>query len=114
MFKLLFVTILLSDFGTCFAGLENIKDVITDPVISRRCKALLKSRSEKISTRQRLNAMLLRNNKLVESAKPAQKSVKQRLKLNETQIKNNLRLTTLRIQSMEENIVRKGCPGITL
>ncbi len=98
----------------CHAGLEISRDIIKDPVISRRCKALLRERQEKIEVRQKLNAMLLRNSRLIKQLNTQQKITKQRLKLNHTQIKNNLRLTGLKIKSMEENIIRKGCPGITL
>ena len=58
--------------------------------------------------------MILRNQKLQLSLEPRQKVAKQKLELNKTQLKNNLRLTAIRVQSMEENIIRKGCPGITL
>lgn len=98
----------------CHAGLEDLQDVIKDPVISRRCKVLLKDRSEKLQVQQKLHAMLLRNQRLQEQLNINEKTAKQKLKLNKTQISNNLRLTAIRIESMEENIVRKGCPGITL
>lgn len=98
----------------CMSALIDIKSVITDPVVSRRCKTLLRERKHKIRVRQRLNAMILRNRKLQKSLKEHQKVAKQKLKLNQTQLKNNLRLTAIRVESMEENIVRKGCPGITL
>lgn len=97
-----------------YTALSDIKDVVTDPVISRRCKTLLKERRKKIRIRQRLNAMILRNQKLQRSLRSSQKVAKQKLELNKTQLRNNLRLTSIRVQSMEENIVRKGCPGITL
>lgn len=92
----------------------NPSSVITDPVVSRRCKSLLREREKKIRIRQRLNSMILRNEKLQESLKESQKVAKQRLELNKTQLRNNLRLTAIRVKAMEENIIRKGCPGITL
>ena len=98
----------------CYAAQSEIANVILDPVISRRCKSLLKERNKKIKIRQRLNAMILRNQKLQQSLEKRQNVAKQKLELNKTQLKNNLRLTAIRVQSMEENIIRKGCPGITL
>jgi hypothetical protein len=92
----------------------EIKDIIHDPAISRRCKALLSERTDKIKVQQKLNSLLLRNKKLQQKSKINQKTVKTRLELNYIQVKNNLRLTQMRLKSMEENIVRKGCPGITL
>lgn len=97
-----------------FADITNVQDVIRDPVISKRCKALLKERFEKIQVEQRLNALIMRNQKLQNRARPNQKSLKQTLELNHTQLKNTLRLTRLRIESMQENIIRKGCPGLTI
>lgn len=91
-----------------------VKDIINDPVISRRCKALLRDRNDKIKVKQRLNTMFLRSERLEGQLRPSQQQAKHRLKLNQTQIKNNIKLTNIRIKSMEENIIRKGCPGITL
>lgn len=90
------------------------KSLITDPVISRRCKALIKDRQNKIQIRQKINSLILRNQKLFDETQDNRKLAKHKLELNKTQLKNNLRLTNIRIQAMEENIVRKGCPGITL
>ena len=95
-------------------GQNKITDVIEDPVISRRCKSLLRERTKKISIKQRLSAMILRNSRLTEKLKPNQQVAKQKLDLNKTQIENNLKLTQIRIRAMEEDIIRKGCPGITL
>jgi len=114
MKTLLIISFLLILPPTLGQDLSNVQDIIKDPIISRRCKGLLKQRSEKISIKQKLNSMLLRNQKLLRKAKPSQKNVKKRLDIHKTLLKNDLRLTTLRIKSMEENIVRKGCPGITL
>jgi hypothetical protein len=104
---LLFPTIALSD-------LTELNDIIRDPAISRRCKALLKERSEKIIVQQKLTAMIMRNKKLQNKAKKNQEVVLNKLALLETRLNNNLRLTRMRVTSMEENLVRKGCPGITL
>lgn len=93
---------------------EKVGDLISDPIISLRCKNLLRDRSQKILVQQKLSAMILRNEKLTTSLKPNQQVLKHKLELNKTQLSNNLRLTKIRIKSMEEDIIRKGCPGITL
>ena len=111
---ILLVFIFSALMGSCLASISDIKDVITDPIISRRCKSLLKERRKKIRIRQKLNAMILRNKKLQQTLRSSQNVARQKLNLNKTQLKNNLRLTAIRVQSMEENIVRKGCPGVTL
>ncbi len=93
---------------------QEIKDIIRDPIVSRRCKNLLKERKEKIQVKQRLHSLLLRNGELQKKLKPTQKITKIRLDLNKVQISNNLRLSTIKVKAMEETIVRRGCPGITL
>jgi len=107
-------TIFFLLFSAHFVSANEVRDIIHDPAVSRRCKALLSERTEKIKLQQKLNSLLLRNQKLQHKSKPNQKSVKTRLELNHVQVKNNLRLVQMRLKSMEENIVRKGCPGITL
>ncbi len=97
-----------------FAQLSEVNDIIRDPAISRRCKALLKERSEKIIVQQKLTSLIMRNKKLQNKSLQSQQVVLGKLELLETRLKNNLRLTKLRVSSMEESIVRKGCPGITL
>lgn len=101
-------------FGALVIHAIEIKDIIHDPAISRRCKALLEQRSEKVRGQQKLNSLILRNRKLQEKLRESQKTVRTRLELNKVQLRNNLRLVQMRLKSMEENIVRKGCPGITL
>ena len=101
-------------FLSVFAQGTPLKDLIRDPIISRRCKALLSERDEKVKIKQRLNAMLLRNKKLQKALKPSQAITMKRLQLNEIQLRNNYRLTEIKVKAMDENIIRKGCPGITL
>jgi hypothetical protein len=96
------------------AQFTEVNDIIRDPAISRRCKALLKERSEKIIVQQKITSLLMRNKKLQNKSLGRQKVVLGKLELLETRLKNNLRLTKLRVSSMEESLVRKGCPGITL
>lgn len=90
------------------------RSVITDPSVSRRCQKLLKDRQEKISLKQRLEALIVRNEKLQKKTPPQKKSVKKKLVNNYKRLQNEHRLATMKIQNMEENIVRKGCPGISL
>jgi hypothetical protein len=107
--------ILLCLFPTIsIAQLAEVNDIIRDPAISRRCKALLNERSEKIIVQQKLTSLIMRNKKLQNKSLESQKVVLGKLELLETRLKNNLRLTKLRVSSMEESLVRKGCPGITL
>ena len=101
-------------FSLHASNLDNILDVITDPAVSKRCKALITERNQKIENKQKLTSLLRRNTKLLNKVKVNQKLVTKKLEITKISLQNNLRLTKFRIKSMEENIVRKGCPGISL
>lgn len=116
IFKTLRLYFLCSIIATTsvFAQSTPLKDLIRDPIVSRRCKALLGERDQKVKIKQRLNALLLRNKKLQKSLKPTQEITMKRLQLNEIQLRNNYRLTEIKVKAMDEDIIRKGCPGVTL
>ncbi len=90
------------------------RTVITDPSISRRCELLTEKRAEKIANKQRILALIERN-KHLQSITPENKvTVKRKLETNLGHLQHELILTQTQIQYQEENIVRKGCPGIAL
>jgi len=90
------------------------RTVITDPSISRRCELLTEKRAEKIANKQRILALIERN-KHLQSITPDNKvTVKRKLETNLGHLQHELILTQTQIQYQEENIVRKGCPGIAL
>lgn len=91
-----------------------MQDAITKPVLSLRCKELFKERAEKIKIQQRLNALLSRNQDLIKKSPKAKEGLHSRLMSNQVKVKNELYLTNLQIETMEENIVRSGCPGLSL
>ena len=113
--KLITTVILLALINMSFAQDDYLmQDAITKPALSLRCKELLRERSEKIRVQQRLNALLQRNQDLIKKSPKAGPSMHNRLLANQVKTKNELHLTNLRIETMEENIVRSGCPGISL
>lgn len=91
-----------------------MQDAITKPALSLRCKELLRERGEKIKMQQRLNALLQRNQDLIKKSPKAKPSMHNRLLSSQVKIKNEIHLTNLNIETQEENIVRSGCPGISL
>ncbi len=90
------------------------RTVITDPSISRRCELLTEKRQEKISNKQRILGMIERNKHLQKITPENKMTVKRKLEENLGHLEHELLLTTTQIQYQEENIVRKGCPGISL
>ena len=110
-----FIVILIFSFCcSALAQINGVVDIIRDPSVSKRCKTLISARNEKIKVNQQLNSLLKRSKKLAKRVKPNQATSSQRLQINITEIQNNIRLSQLRIKTMEENIVRRGCPGISL
>ena len=107
--------IILLGFGL-IASAQNMAnlDLIKDPAISLRCKNLLDKRGNKIEMQQRLNALLKRNMKLLESLPKNREMVREKLQFTETRLKNQIRLSNLSTQKLEETIVRRGCPGVAL
>lgn len=91
-----------------------MQDAITKPALSTRCKELFKERAHKIKMQQRLNALLQRNQSLIRKSPNAKGTLHTRLNGNQVKVKNELYLTNLQIETMEENIVRSGCPGLSL
>ena len=114
--KYLMILVLMTTFfsRSALTQVDGVIDVIRDPSISRRCKSLIQDRNQKIKTHQRLNALLKRSKLLSKRVKKNQTSSRNRLESTTAEIENNIRLSRLRIKTMEEDIVRKGCPGISL
>lgn len=58
---------------------------------------------------------MIERNKHLQKISPENKvSIKQKLEINLGHLEHELSLTQTQIQYQEENIVRKGCPGVTL
>lgn len=112
--KLVFALAILVFGASALAQDLEGRDLITDPAISGRCKSLLGERKNKIQTQQRLHALLRRNEKLLKKVPQEKDSIKSRLEFTHTKIINNIRLSKMNLQKMEEDIVRRGCPGISL
>jgi len=90
------------------------RDVITDPNLSLKCKEQMKERAEKIKFRQKLNDLMKRNDLLLKKMPETRPSMVKRLEANQISVKNELYLADLQVKSIEETIIRSGCPGINL
>lgn len=112
LFKIVFLFIVTTSLWAQDDAL--MQDAITKPALSLRCKELFNERADKIRMQQKLNGLLSRNQEMVKKSPNAKQAFHARLKASEIRIKNELHLTNLRIQEMEENIVRSGCPGLSL
>ncbi|MCY4524222.1 MAG: hypothetical protein OXB84_05750 [Halobacteriovoraceae bacterium] len=88
--------------------------VINDPAISRRCEQLLFKRNRKKSYCQKLVELISRNQRLQKITPQNKKSVKSKLTANMRKLKQRLKLGKLRLEKYEEDIIKKGCPGIQI
>lgn len=105
---------LLLIFSLPAKGEDERRTVINNPSIGYRCRILVERRQEKIIYKQRLTALLLRNEKLQKRAPLERKTLLRKLRKNRRHLKNELRLALLQIRNQEEAAIRKGCPGIVL
>ncbi|MBY0515272.1 MAG: hypothetical protein K2P81_00075 [Bacteriovoracaceae bacterium] len=114
--KRFIVTLLTLSFCVVALAQQNsvVKDIITDPNLSLRCKELMQDRTDKIKVRQKLSSLLQRNQKVLKETPEMRKIMRKRLEANQITVRNELYLATLQVQSMEESIIRSGCPGINL
>jgi hypothetical protein len=114
MFKFFTVIVLAVTLSANAQDEALMQDAITKPALSLRCKELFKERAEKIQIQQRLNALLSRNQSLLKKTPLEKNTLVARLKSNQVRVKNELHLANLQIEGMEENIIRSGCPGLSL
>jgi hypothetical protein len=98
-----------------FLSAEDYKGtVINDPNIARRCEILTDNRTLKLANKQRILTLIERNKHLQKVTPENKVTLKKRLEINLGSLEHELLLTLQQIQFHEENIVRKGCPGISL
>ncbi len=110
-----FTVILLALTLSSFAQDDDLlQDPITRPALSLRCKEMTKERDAKVKVQQRLQGLLQRNRDLIKKTPRAKETLHARVEAHQIRVRNELHLTELQIQTMEENVVRSGCPGIAL
>ncbi len=102
----------------CFCSIVRGQDwngpVITDPGLTSRCEELTDKRNKKVAMKQRLSALLVRNERLQRVTPPNKASIKDRLVTHHRRLERELDLVKMKVTTMEEDIIRKGCPGIAL
>ena len=94
---------------------ENKKldfDTYIPPTSSTLCASLKKTLQERRRHKQKLAYLLARNKTLQKEVSKRRKSIIAKLRENQTEIKIHQQKNLLQIQSIEEKVIRKGCPGI--
>lgn len=96
-------------------NVDNIQDkIITDPSISRRCEELMNGRKQKIAHKQRLTYLIEQAKKLKALTPENKVSIDKKLTQTALDLIKESKLTYLQISLLEENIIRHGCPGLSL
>ncbi|MCT4641867.1 MAG: hypothetical protein N4A33_06165 [Bacteriovoracaceae bacterium] len=98
----------------CFNTFAFENDIIHNPALSKRCRALIKDRNNKLEVSQKLKSLEKRANNLKSKIKKNQKQLDHSLGISIQKVRRQLNLTNINIAHMEEKIVRSGCPGISL
>jgi hypothetical protein len=90
------------------------QSVLKDPSISLQCKALLRERREKLKIKQKTQAMMQRNKKLSKKVPNNKKSLLIKVKTVSNKLNQIFMINKLQLRVIEEDIIKKGCPGVNL
>lgn len=93
---------------------SNRISVITDPAIGKRCFRMIEKRQRKIKMKQKVRELMERNKYLQKIAPKNKEIFRERLKISMRNLLNESSLVEMKITQLEEDIIRKGCPGIQL
>ncbi|MFZ4712093.1 MAG: hypothetical protein ACOYL6_00140 [Bacteriovoracaceae bacterium] len=96
-----------------FSGICN-DTLLLDPALSRRCRELLIDRNDKVALKRKIVTLIKRNEDILKHAAKNKELGISRLKRTLSVLGQERIVTELKIGSMEENIVKQGCPGISL
>ena len=91
-----------------------VRSVIVDPAVSRRCRAILKDRDDKLEIKNALVSIMLRNRNLQRTAPEQKITVLKDLRRQELLVGQKLENAVRRIQSLEEDLIRRGCPKVDI
>lgn len=89
-------------------------ELLNDPALSLRCKELLQDRNDKVKLKQKTKYLLKRSRGIAENAPANKKSVIKKMNTAAADLERRIQIFDLQIEKSEENIVRRGCPGLIL
>jgi uncharacterized small protein (DUF1192 family) len=83
-------------------------------MITLKCNYIFDDREKKVNMRQKAKALLWRNRGLLKEAPLNKDKAINRLKYTSQRLTQEIALLSLKIDRLEEQLIRKGCPGIRL
>ena len=87
-------------------------DIYIPPSSSTVCASLKKSLRQRINHKQKLEFLLIRNQKILDEISKRKKSIIKKLSENKTELRTKKLKNSFQIKTLEEKIIRRGCPGI--
>ncbi len=93
---------------------DRTRSVIEDPSFTTKCEELLDDRIKKIGVKNKILGLIDRNRRLRKITPIEKQSIVDKLEENFINLRRELYLTRQKIMNTDEEIVRKGCPGITI
>ena len=98
------------DSNLCWGKIDF--DTYRPPSSSYHCKQLIRDRSENLEIKQKLVTLLDRNSFLIKNTPKEKESTFRNLVFLRGEIKFKLEKHILKLKSLEEKIVRRGCPSV--
>ena len=106
-----FIFTSLTIFNVTKSNSNKDFDSYRPPVSSFRCEELLARRKENLGVKQKLTGLLERNSQLISLTPRERENSYRKLTFIRGEIKFKLEQRIFRLKSIEEKIVRSGCPG---
>jgi predicted nucleic acid-binding Zn-ribbon protein len=90
------------------------KSQILDPTVTERCRYLIGKRDEVVRLKQRATELERRAQKALKNIPSQKKSLTVRMESLVSTLQQEIKIYEMRIEIMNEEIIRKGCPGVGL
>lgn len=113
----LFFSLLVTVFFSFFispSGIKASEDLIADPALSTKCKEALKDRANKIKMKQKSVFLIKKSEKMLRITPEHKKSIREKVQRVKFQAEQEKRILEEKINLVNEEIIRQGCPGISL
>ena len=86
--------------------------VLPDPVIGERCEEMAERRKAKYQYKERLKELIVKNMNIRRETPPQKERLLRSLAKIHNDLNQRRHLIQMQIANLEEDIIRKGCPGI--
>mgnify|MGYP001428009373 CR=1 FL=1 len=115
-YRILTFALLLVLTGAKTSDVANNKandyDIYIPPTSSIVCDSLKKGLRSQINQKQKIDFLLIRNRKLLKAISQRKKTLITQLRENQTKLRSRKLKNVYKIKTLEEKIIRQGCPGI--